>query len=77
MWVSTLAPLSVRGRGLGLLMAAMYLGQFLSPIVTQPVKAAWGIPATFVAAGIAMAVLSVVFLVVKSRRPALAAEPSA
>ena len=57
MWVTTLAPARLRGRLLGMMTASMYLGQFFSPIVVEPVVAALGLSGAFgVAAGAALSV---------------------
>lgn len=47
MWVTTLAPARIRGRLLGIMTAAMYLGQFFSPILVEPVVAAVGLSGAF------------------------------
>jgi MFS family permease len=49
-----LAPPAVRGRVIGGLTTAIFLGQFASPIVVQPVVATAGIGGAFVACGAAM-----------------------
>ncbi len=55
-WISTGAPESIRGRSLGGLTAAIFLGQFLSPLLSQPVGASYGFGTAFiVAAGLAAA----------------------
>ena len=47
MWVTTLAPAHLRGRLLGGMTASMYLGQFFSPIVVQPVVSVSGLSWAF------------------------------
>lgn len=54
MWISELAPLALRGRILGGLTTSIFLGQFLSPLVTQPLLAGGRYDRAFyVAAGLA------------------------
>ena len=40
LWTSEIVPAAQRGRALGYVTTAIFLGQFLSPIVTLPVTAA-------------------------------------
>lgn len=61
-WATSVAPAVARGRALGGLTAALFLGQFLSPLVVQPLTAASSLSMTFVvvgliSAGIAMSLL--------------------
>lgn len=53
-WLSAAVPPAVRGRALGGLTTAVFLGQFISPIASQPVALRFGLPAAFVAAGAIM-----------------------
>lgn len=41
-WLTTAVPAKVRGRALGGMTTAVFLGQFVSPLATQPVLRAWG-----------------------------------
>ncbi|MER5644696.1 MFS transporter [Streptosporangium sp. NPDC002524] len=52
--LSELAPPAWRGRIFSGLVAAIFLGQFLSPLVVQPVVQAFGVGDSFTWAGIAM-----------------------
>ena len=36
-WLTQVAPVAVRGRAIGLLSSSLFLGQFMSPLLTQPV----------------------------------------
>jgi hypothetical protein len=36
-WVMELSPPQVRGKNMGILTACLFLGQFLSPIVAEPI----------------------------------------
>ncbi|MEM8603383.1 MAG: MFS transporter, partial [Cyanobacteria bacterium P01_H01_bin.121] len=41
-WLSTVTPISIRGKAMGGLTMAMFLGQFISPIAVQPLIASVG-----------------------------------
>ena len=51
-WLANLAPPEARGRVLSGLSTAMFTGQFVSPILAQPVIASFGLSGVFVAGGI-------------------------
>jgi MFS family permease len=55
-------PREVRGRAMGGLTAALFLGQFLSPIICAPVVSAWGLRPTFGLAGALTLATGAVFL---------------
>jgi MFS family permease len=57
------APEAVRGRTMGGLTTAVFLGQFLSPILTQPLIGGLGLAASYRTVGLVMAVLAVLVLV--------------
>ncbi len=50
-WVASIAPAAVRGRAVGGLNTALFLGQFLTPILTQPIVEQVGVASTFGVAG--------------------------
>ncbi|AVT37697.1 MFS transporter [Plantactinospora sp. BB1] len=54
--LSELAPPACRGRVFSGLVAGIFLGQFLSPLVVQPLIQAFGVGAAFTWAGVAMVV---------------------
>ena len=60
-WLSAEIPNSLRGRALGGLTTAMFLGQFLSPIVSQPLTNSFGLAATYGLPGVALTVLGFIF----------------
>jgi MFS family permease len=63
MWVTTLAPPRIRGRLLGIMTASMYLGQFFSPILVEPVVAQVGLSGAFaVAAGASLLVAALLWM---------------
>lgn len=49
-WLVSLAPEDLRGRALGSRLTFNFLGQFLSPILAQPLIAVGGVPAAYLAA---------------------------
>ncbi len=70
-WLLSEAPGHLRGRLSGMLTTAVFLGQFLSPIMTQPLVDTLSITAGFLVIGTAVAVcclLVILTLVVKKRR---------
>lgn len=58
-WLSAEIPNNLRGRALGGLTTFMFLGQFLSPIVTQPLNNSFDLAATYSAAGLILAPLGI------------------
>ncbi|MFD3780788.1 MFS transporter [Streptomyces sp. NPDC058612] len=62
-WVLAEAPAHVRARYAGLLTTALFLGQFLAPVLTQPLVSSLGIQPTFaVVAGAALLVAVAYYL---------------
>lgn len=57
-WTTNEVPDILRGRSLGGLTTFMFLGQFLSPIVSQPVSQTFGMTATYGFVGVALIVLA-------------------
>ncbi|MEO0704417.1 MAG: MFS transporter [Cyanobacteria bacterium J06649_5] len=57
-WTANEVPDALRGRALGGLTTFMFLGQFLSPIVSQPARQSLGMTATYGSVGISLIVLS-------------------
>jgi MFS family permease len=68
LWVLALAPPRLRGRIVGGLTATIFLGQFLSPLVLEPVVAASSLAGAFVVAAAAMALVSAALFLVRRRR---------
>jgi MFS family permease len=60
-WVAAVTPEAVRGRALSGLTSAVFLGQFLSPIVIRPVRNSVGLGATFLGVGVVLAGGAVAF----------------
>lgn len=63
-WIAHGTPAAHRGRALGLLSTAIYLGQFFSPLASQPVAHAGTVGTAFEAAAILCAVVTVIIAVV-------------
>jgi MFS family permease len=57
-WLLSEAPEHLRGRISGMLTTAVFLGQFLSPVMTQPLVDALSISSLFLIAGAVTAILS-------------------
>ena len=62
-WLVARAPEAFRGRAFGLLTTFIFLGQFISPFVTEPVSHQVGIGGSFIVVGAVMLAAGVAFLV--------------
>jgi hypothetical protein len=60
-WLANEAPLAIRGRALGDFTTALFLGQFVSPLVSRPVTVSFDAQITFLLAG-ALLLAAVPFL---------------
>lgn len=60
-----LAPPALRGRVSGLLVSSIFAGQFLSPIVSQPLIASWGYGGAYAVVGAVVLVFGVVAFIVR------------
>lgn len=58
LWVATTSPASLRGRALGGLATAVFLGQFVSPLASQAIAGKIGLGATFGTVGVALLLLA-------------------
>lgn len=58
-WIAHGTPAALRGRALGVLSTAVYLGQFLSPLLSQPVARASSVGSAFELAAVLCAVVAV------------------
>lgn len=58
-WLMTVAPPHLRGRLSGGLTTSLFLGQFLSPVISEPLGRTIGLGATFGAAGVFVGVLAI------------------
>jgi MFS family permease len=66
-WLSTAVPDAIRGRALGGLSTAMFLGQFLSPIVTQPFTKTLGLGGVYALIGGCLVIIALLFAVFKAQ----------
>jgi MFS family permease len=66
-WLSSAVPDALRGRALGGLSTSMFLGQFLSPIVTQPLTNSSGLGGTYALVGGGLVIVALGFAVFKSQ----------
>ncbi|QGY42726.1 MFS transporter [Maribellus comscasis] len=67
LWVITLVPVQVRGKYIGFLTTATFLGMFISPLIIQPVQQWVGINTSFIVLGIGLAVLSVIYFTIRKK----------
>ncbi len=74
LWVISLAPTALRGRLVGGITTAIFLGQFFSPILIEPLRQATSLGVAFAATSLLMAlvgaVLGIYSLIKLSRPPA-------
>ena len=61
-WLLSLIPSRARGRAVGCFTMCFFLGQFFSPLLSQPIIHAQGIAAGYFSAGALLAVIGLVFL---------------
>ncbi|WP_407895736.1 MFS transporter [Scytonema sp. NUACC26] len=70
--LTSIAPDTLRGRTLGGLTTCFFLGQFISPLLSQPLSQLVGLRVAYGLAGILVIVLALVTFVVMSRQKRLA-----
>lgn len=63
------APAHLRGRAIGLMLTAQYLGDFANPIVVAPIRFLFGIHGAFIAFGLALLV-GLAWSLLRRRQPA-------
>jgi MFS family permease len=66
-WLSSAVADAGRGKALGWLSTSMFLGQFLSPIVTQPLTKSFGLGGTYALVGGILTIVALVFAIGKSQ----------
>jgi MFS family permease len=64
-WLTSVVPEELRGRALGGFTTFVFLGQFISPLLSQPVSEQIGLGVTYTLAGGVMLLLALVFVVSK------------
>jgi MFS family permease len=75
-WLANSAPLAVRGRVLGGMNTALFLGQFLSPIISQPLVVTYDLERLFMIAAILILALVPILFTSRGRLRAITAVPS-
>lgn len=75
-WLANSAPLAVRGRALGGMNTALFLGQFMSPIISQPVVASYDLEGLFMIAAILILALVPIIFASRGRLRAMTAAPA-
>jgi MFS family permease len=63
LWVLEIAPGWIRGRILGGLATSIFVGHFLSPLVSQPMAEAWNLRTAYAVLGSAMILVGIFFIV--------------
>jgi MFS family permease len=66
-WLASIIPDVLRGRALGGLTTFFFLGQFLSPLVSQPITNAIGLAKTYSFIGVCLLVVAIAFLTLKKQ----------
>jgi MFS family permease len=66
-WLSSIIADAMRGRALGGLTTFFFLGQFLSPLVSQPITNSLGLGRTYSFTGVAMLIVALIFLTLRTQ----------
>ena len=61
LWIIHLSPSEIRGKNIGALTTFFFLGQFLSPLLFEPIIVRSSISEIFVLAGIFLFIMSALF----------------
>ncbi|MFQ5931841.1 MAG: MFS transporter [Nitrospiraceae bacterium] len=75
-WLADEAPVQIRGRVIGGFTTALFLGQFLSPIVSQPIVSRFAPANTFLIAGLLLLVLVPFIFLGRNRLRLITAQPA-
>ncbi len=75
-WLANSAPLAIRGRALGGMNTALFLGQFISPIISQPVVASYDLERLFLISAILVLALVPIIFASRGRLRAMTATPA-
>ncbi len=68
LWVMSLVPVHVRGKYIGFLTTATFLGMFFSPMIIQPVQQWVGLNYSFIVVGVTLAVVALIYFFIKSKK---------
>ena len=66
-WMINLVPVHVRGKYIGFLTTATFLGMFFSPMIIQPIQNRVGMSASFFVLGITLIFFSALYLVLRKK----------
>ena len=66
-WLSSIIPDVLRGRALGGLTTFFFLGQFLSPLVSQPITNEIGLAKTYSFTGVCLLIVAIAFLALRKQ----------
>lgn len=66
-WLASDIPVAIRGRAVGGLTTAVFLGQFLSPLISQPLVHSFGLQNMFLTAGFTLLSLALVFVLFRQQ----------
>ena len=67
-WLASLTPAELRGKAVGLLTSAIFLGQFFSPIITQPFIERIGLSGTFAVASAVALLITLLFAIAAAKQ---------
>ncbi|MEM7127686.1 MAG: MFS transporter [Chloroflexota bacterium] len=66
-WLASVTPPDLRGRAVGGMTSALFLGQFFSPVFTQPLIGRLGLAGTFGAVGAVSLLLALIYFIISKR----------
>jgi MFS family permease len=75
-WLANSAPVAIRGRALGGMNTALFLGQFMSPIIAQPVVASFDLGRLFLISAILCLALVPIIFAARDRLRTMTAAPA-
>jgi MFS family permease len=75
-WLANETPVHIRGRVMGGFTTAVFLGQFLSPLISQPIAGAVALANTFLVAGVALMAVVPFLFAARGRLRLLGAHPA-
>lgn len=67
-WLASVTPAAIRGKAVGWMTSVLFLGQFASPILTEPFIKQIGLSATFALVGIVAMFITIIFIIADKRR---------
>lgn len=73
-WLTSIAPEAVRGRAVGALTMAIFLGQFVSPFYSQPLVANFGVANSFLIVSTLIGAVAAFFALLAMQKPSFASE---